>query len=161
MPTTATQRLLMRLARIKVEQKALAEELEKVQADLLTNMTAEGVDKIEFEYDDTEYKGTAIYGQNVVYDVPSLESSVTQEQWDMVTKKVLDTEKLEAAVTIGAISADIVATCSEVKDKKPYVLVKTSGNATSLPDPQARVRKGRGKSAAAKVVRPPAAKPKG
>lgn len=51
-------------------------------------------------------------------------------KWDYVTKTVFDKAKLESAVSLGIVSIDDVAECSQLVPAKPYVRVSDVAEAS-------------------------------
>lgn len=84
----------------------------------------EGVDHAEVVVGDRLVKGTLVEGTQVVLDEGGLLDALTQKQRDTITSARIDKDKLEAAVKVGLIKADLVASFSEIVPKAPYILLK-------------------------------------
>lgn len=83
-----------------------------------------GTDKAEVVVGDRLVKGTLVQATQVVINEGSLLDALTPKQRAAVTSPALDKEKLEAAVKLGLIDADLVAAHSEITEKAPYILMK-------------------------------------
>lgn len=83
-----------------------------------------GTDKAEVVVGDRLVKGTLVQASQVTINEGSLLDALTPKQRAVVTSPALDKEKLEAAVKLGVVDADLVAAHSEIVDKAPYILLK-------------------------------------
>jgi hypothetical protein len=123
-----------------------------IEAQLLAEFEAMGISTITVQLDEgPKVTATAVQGVQEVLDPEALRKCVGQEVWDQIAPpvQVLDKALLEDAIARGVIAPGVLATCSESKPKKPYVLIseaKESKPAATL------VRAGRAKSAAAKKI---------
>lgn len=150
--------LLVQLAAIKAQIDALTEQKNVIETALCDALVAAGKKSTSITLADTgdQIKGTLVAVQRVVYDEERLKKALGSKVWPKVVKEVLDKEKLEANIVAGVIDAVTVASCTEVKDNKPYV--KISGSYS----PQAAVSsavsivddKGNTKPAAKRVKKP-------
>lgn len=111
------------LAKAKEQAKALATSIADQEAKLIAKMDAAGLDRISAG---DGLDGTLVRAERVVIDPAELEARLTKPQWAKVTRLVLDNEKLEAMVVVGAIKPDVIAAASEVKVNKPYLRVNGS-----------------------------------
>lgn len=66
-------------------------------------------------------QATLVEGERLVIDEDLLLTKLNGKQIAKITKAVVDRELLEAAVKLGDISADLVASCSEMKASAPYI----------------------------------------
>jgi len=122
--TQDARALLLQLAVIKAQADILAERKEEVQGLLVTTMRTHHASSISATLPTGEtVKGTLVQGTRVVIDGERLQKQLTASQWKKVTTNTLDNRKLEAAVAIGVIDANVVAAVSTVNDVKPYVKV--------------------------------------
>lgn len=116
--------LLVEQARIKAQIEALQHQAEAVGESLIEALVAEGKKSISVTLDSGDaVKGTLVEPQRVTYDEGRLETAVGPKVWSKVTKRVLDKAKLEAAITMGDVDANVVAACAQVADSKPYVRI--------------------------------------
>lgn len=105
----------------KAEAKLWAEEVDRIQG-LLIGMMQTNTTAVKVPGGDT-LKVTRVQGSRVVTDPAKLKSRLRADQWKLVTDQVLSKAKLEAAMTTGQVDPVIVASCSDDKPSKPYVLI--------------------------------------
>jgi hypothetical protein len=114
---------LVRLASIKSAVEQLGREKSEVEARLLVALEAHGTSSVSTTVDGETIKGTRVAPQRVTIDPDKVKAALTAAQWKKVTKQVLDSDLLEAAVKMKEVDANVVAQASEVKDTKPYIKV--------------------------------------
>lgn len=71
--------------------------------------------------DGESVSATLVEGERLVIDEALLISKLDKRQLGKIMKPVVDRELLEAAVKLGHISADLVASCSEMKPSAAYI----------------------------------------
>lgn len=113
------QELLDELADLKAEKTRVEEHLAETQAELIDYMKSQGIKTIE----SSKHKGTLVEGQRVKIDEDRLAELLPKRLWDLITKQVVDTKKLEDAVATGSIDVEIVAEASTNVPVRPYVRV--------------------------------------
>jgi hypothetical protein len=127
--------LLLDLARIKALEDELAKQKAAVQESLVTALKAVGQKTASATTDNGDsIKGTLVEAQRVTYDEDRLKKALGAPVWKKVTKQVLDKQKLEAEITVGAVDPNVVAGCASVADNKPYVKVTGSYSPSTLVD---------------------------
>ena len=114
---------LLELARIKAQSEALAVQKAEVEARLAQDLRSKGQKTLTATVAGAEVKGTLVAPQRVTIDEQKIHDALDAKTWKKVTKQVLDTDKLEAAVALGDVDANVVAAASDIKDTKPYVKV--------------------------------------
>ena len=144
-----SNKLTETLARLWVTRQAfneVEEEYKAIKASGVSVFKETGTDKAEVVVGDRLVKGTLVQATQVVINEGSLMDALTPKQRAVVTSPALDKEKLEAAVKLGVIDADLVAAHSEIMEKAPYILLKDSAAPTeplSGPRKRSGARKGR------------------
>lgn len=126
MPVVNVQSNLMQMAAIKSGQELLAAEYKRLEGEVADALRARGASTATVKEDGKQVKGTLVEGMRTIIHEEPLLKSLNAAQRKEVTKQVLDTEKLEAAVALGHIPMTTVAKASETKPVKPYV--KISGD---------------------------------
>lgn len=112
---------LTALQALKEQVQTLSEKYEKDQAAVIEALRKAGHERFELDTPFTSIKGTVVAAERVYYDAEGLEGDLDEETWEKVTKRVLDTEKLEALVVAGIIPIETVDMHSEVKVNKPHI----------------------------------------
>lgn len=138
---------LVALGKLKREEKKMQEEIKELEAKVITQMQTKKVSVFEV----TGIKGTLVEGTTLTLDEEGLKAALPTATWNKITRQVLDKELLEANIVTGKIDADLVASFTEEKPRKPYVRV--SGDLITQPDPRVTVgarAKAKAKVAAAK-----------
>jgi hypothetical protein len=135
MPTTSQKvhEDLVRLAAVKHALDELGKQKNDIEARLVGTMKAGGLAAVDTTVEGESCSGTLVEAERVVYDQDALEAALDTSQWIGVTKTVIDTERLEAAVVTGLVDEQVVAKCSEVKTNKPYVKVTNKISPANLP----------------------------
>lgn len=72
---------------------------------------------------DSTYSFATVARESVVVNDAELLAELTQEQREMVTKRVYDSKLLERAIDDGSIDPELLVKHSSVKQHKPYVRV--------------------------------------
>lgn len=68
------------------------------------------------------YQGVGIIaGHDTVLDAEALKEAVGPQVWQRITDRVLNQDKLTAAVEKGIVPADVVEECMTLKERKPYL----------------------------------------
>lgn len=122
--TAATDKLANLAAMLKDaqdERDAWQSEVERVQGMLLDAVGDRGPQTVQDGADSVRI--TAVRAERVVTDPTKLRQKLGPILWKLVTSQVLDTRKLEAAITTGQINPAIVAAASTIVPNKPYVKV--------------------------------------
>lgn len=113
---------LIELHTIRAQIKTLEGAKSQLEADVLDLMAEADIDGPRVVEDgDSVFTATPVRPTRIVFDEPELEASLTKSQWEKVTKRVLDKDKLEAALQLGEIDFSVVDACSEEVANKPYV----------------------------------------
>jgi len=68
-----------------------------------------------------EHQVTLVEAERVKIDVNKLQDRLGERLWDQVTSSTFDKAKLENAVELGIIPAEIVAECATIEKNKPFV----------------------------------------
>lgn len=155
--TTAIE--LLALASAKAKAKQAAQDVVDAETRLIEAMHKAGQKTVSTVLPDGEaIKGTLVEPQTVVIDEDRLKNAIGAAKWKKVTKTVLDKAKLEAAVAIGEIDQNTVASVSTLKDIKASVRVSGQYNPVevdkTLAEVSIRDASGRVKPAARRLVKP-------
>lgn len=124
---------LIALATIKAAQDALNTEKAAVETRLMTYLNSKGLPKVNADLGGESIQGTVVAPIRVTIDAEQIKAALDTRQWNKVSTRVLDKEKLEAAVVQGTVPAEVVAKCSEETPTKPYVKVSTKAKGTLFP----------------------------
>lgn len=123
--SSAKNTLLVALGNLIDKVKEAEAEKKHLQSELITAMEGEGFDTLVVTDGDTEYRGTIVRGTTTSFDEETLKTLVPEEVWQKITRTVVDSKALEAAVAQGDISPATLAQASESFDRSPYVRVTT------------------------------------
>lgn len=127
MSVLTTQDALVRLTMLKDIAKKAQDLVAQAEKSLIDAMAREHKDQVTaVTADGDEVKGTLVAPQRVSIDAEAIHKVVPAKTWNKITKQVLDTALLEAAVAMGEVDAQVVADASTVKDTKPYVKITGS-----------------------------------
>jgi len=129
---------LLQLAQMKYEIAQLNEKKAVIEDRIIASLNRKGQKTVSTKINGAEVKGTIVAPQRVVIDEQKVRNALDAKMWRKVTRLVLDKDKLEAAVAIGDVDANVVAQCSEIKDTKPYVKVTGDLQASSVAAPPSR-----------------------
>lgn len=119
-------RKLVEVADLKTQIAELTEKFEKKQQECIEALRTSGSDRFEVQTAFLTLTGTVVAAERVVYDSEGLENDLSPEDWERVTKRVLDTDKLEAMVVAQVIPIEAVDAHTEVKVNKPYLRIKAT-----------------------------------
>jgi len=115
---------LLRLATIKAAIKSLGEEQDAIEARLVKSIQDKGRRSLTVQVEDgPRVRGTVVAGTRMVLHEDKLRQQLDAKQWEKVSTRVLDKEKLEAAVVQNIVDAQVVAAASEEFPNKPYIRV--------------------------------------
>lgn len=114
---------LVALAQLKATEEALKKEKAVIEARLIAGMTSAGKDKVQADVDGETISGTVVRPERTTIDADGLSHDLTPKQWEKVSTRVLDKEKLEAAVVQKIVDITVVQRHSETTPTKPYVRV--------------------------------------
>jgi hypothetical protein len=100
--------------------KADAEEMiAETQAKLMAVMEAQGKSKVTTQ----RGKATVVRPTRLHIDEERLHSHLDEDVWDRITRRVVDKDKLESAVSLDLVDAELVADCTDERPTKPYIKV--------------------------------------
>lgn len=105
----------------KVEAEAAKKIADWKQAEAAALMAEENIHSASVTGSGVEIKGTRIEAEVANVDYTKLQTLVSPVQWEKITKRVVDTDLLQAAIDTGEISADTIASCTEITTRKPYI----------------------------------------
>lgn len=112
----------------KAERERWDSQAKEDQSELVLAMRETGRHTIAYVDDDDheEIVGTLVESSTVATSWEELRALVTDDQWAKILEEPQpSTTKLEAAVALGIIDADIVAKASKVHERSPYIRVTT------------------------------------
>jgi hypothetical protein len=102
---------------VKQAKEEIEREFQEAQQRVITIMQSQ----------DMKQKRVGVISATVVqrsrpkYNEESLAKQLGAEVWNKVTKKILDTKKLEQAINDKVVDVNVVAGCTEFVNDKPYV----------------------------------------
>lgn len=121
--------LLAEAAALKLMAESAKKSYDAKQEELVQAMRAVGQKTATVSLPDEQaIKGTLVEGTRITIDEARLKQALDAKMWKKITKEVLDTTKLEAAVALNEVDANVVAACSTEKDVKPYVKISGTFN---------------------------------
>lgn len=118
--------LLDEYQELKAKADEIQEALEAARDQLVTAMQKLGAKSTSVQLPDKLVKGTLIEVSRIVINEPALKKKIGAEMWNKVTKRVLDKPKLEAAMALGEVDPNTVASVSEEVPNKPYIRLNIS-----------------------------------
>lgn len=112
------------LRQIKADAAILERDRKSVQASILEGLGSLSLDS--FSYEDGEgikVKATRVQATSLVIDESQLKKSLGATMWNKITRRVLDSAKLEDAIAEGKVDPVDVAQASSENKNAPYVKV--------------------------------------
>lgn len=82
---------------------------------------------------------TVIRGSRLIIDEDRLKKQLGATIWNKITQKVLDKQRLEAAIALGDIDPNTVAMVSEERQNKPYFKFKVQEKSVTKSQQEKRV----------------------
>lgn len=115
--------LLAQLRKAKDDLSAAGERVEELQSALVGLMQASGEASLHTVTGGTAINGTLVEAVRIKVNEPKLAKALGASKWASVTKRVLDKDKLDAAMVTGAVDPTVVAAASEEVHNKPYIKI--------------------------------------
>lgn len=113
------EELVDEIATIKEEIAALEERRRKRQNELVQELRA----RDETAAESVSFKATLVEPERTVIDEVALADDLSPEQWESISRRVMDKAKLEAAVANGEVDMDIVVAHTEFVPTTPYIKI--------------------------------------
>lgn len=124
---TRLSELALRHKELKAKEAKFKADAERIQGKIIKELKRRGTKAIEHEGAKSIVRVTVVTQDQVYIDFGKLKSRLKPSQVRKVTKEELDTSALQQLVQSGKVSPAIVAACSEVTPKKPYIQVSIRG----------------------------------
>ena len=102
---------------------AAREEVEQAKEALMQALYTEGLN----EYQTRDFTVKLRQAKRVSYDIERLPPEVRAIPNVIIEKREVNKKVLEAAITAGMISEELVAPAKDVKESKPYLDIKVTG----------------------------------
>lgn len=120
-PVTEMKRAVTNLRIAKEVAEQAQEALEEAQYLVLTLMTQRGVKTSVVAMEDARYRLTAVYGERLEVNEPSLRKALTAPVFDKLCDLKLNRTKLELAIAEGRVDPVVVAGHTTHRSNKPFV----------------------------------------
>lgn len=117
--------MVIEMADVDDQLKALNQRRKDLRSDILDYFDTEGLTTFEVE---GCAKATVSRPQSLVFNVEKLEAIADAETYEMVTTRVIDKSKLEAAIKLGQIDDDVVDSISSYEEQSPRLSVRRLKN---------------------------------
>jgi hypothetical protein len=102
-------------------QKVAERAAKDFQREAISQLEADGVDKVNWAYDGLEGTATLVRPTSVILNESALKEVLAADVWDRVVKSSVDAGKLDGLVAEGVVSIEEIAGCYEVVERMPYV----------------------------------------
>lgn len=117
---------IVRLRDLRSDKRNIEEMISGVQKEAIDFLKRLGQKSIGFD-DPLDGKvkitGTLVTATSLVFDEAKLKKRIGSAKWNRITRRVLDTTLLEAAVAQGLITPQTVAACVSEEPKTPYIRI--------------------------------------
>jgi hypothetical protein len=120
-PAVEMARATMELRVAREVAERAQEALEEAQFAVLTLMTRAGVKSSTVVMEDGRFRLTAVYGERLEVNEPSLRKALTAPVFDRLCELKLNRSKLEMAIAEGRVDPVVVASHTFHRPNKPYV----------------------------------------
>jgi hypothetical protein len=119
------EKLAHQLAQLHAYRSAAKKTADEARV-LQQNLLAEWDKSFDTVYsaDGMTISASAVRPTTIRFDEEKLQSMLTPEQWQQVTRLVVDQKLLEQLVVKGEIDLDVVVACSQEVARTPYIKTK-------------------------------------
>lgn len=111
---------LTQVAILKTLLKESEVEMRDVQTELVKHMQDGDIEKVR----NADWIGSLVEPTRISYNEVRLKKELTDKQWDLITRKVVDKALVEHAVALGVLDIKTLAKCSVETAVTPYILIK-------------------------------------
>ena len=115
-------RALMELLQLRDSKKSIEENISEVQVAAIQMMDHLG--EIKHTSADGRLQATKVSPEHHEIVAEKLRQEIGNEAYNRLTKRVLDDEKVKAAIVTGDLTPAVVEKCSIERSPRPYVKVK-------------------------------------
>lgn len=124
---------ILRAAALKAQIDALEVRYSEAKRNILDEFARTGKKSASVvARDGSTVKATFVQATRLVYSEERLKTALNAKQWAKVTKQVLDKTLLEAAVVLGDVDANVVASCTDQTESAAYAKVSGTLSATEV-----------------------------
>lgn len=115
---------ILKVAQLKSEMASLAEQVNALQPKIIAALDKKEQKTRAVTMDDGKVvTATVVKGETVETDYDMLAKRVGASVWAKITKRVIDTSKLQDAMAKELVSANDIADVSTIKPKSPYIKI--------------------------------------
>lgn len=118
------QERLARLLQLKTQLSELEAERTSLEAVILRQMQDEDLKSIQFYENGIKVSASAVHGSTIKFDMDAIRQKLTTDQWQSITKQVVDNKLLEDRVARGEVPVEVIAEHSTEVPRKGYVRFK-------------------------------------
>ncbi len=118
------QERLARLLQLKTQLSELEAERTSLEAVILRQMQDEDLKSAQFYENGIKVAASAVHGSTIKFDMDAIREKLTTDQWQSITKQVVDNKLLEDRVAKGEVPVEVIAEHSTEVPRKGYVRFK-------------------------------------
>lgn len=110
---------LRKLKLYKQKIKTLEAKQQKLQKSLCREMARRDLTAVEYD----DMRASMVVQHRTEYLVDRFQHELTPGKFKLITKPVIDKDKLQQQIAAGRIDPQVVAACTEVVPRSPYILI--------------------------------------